>query len=163
MINVWFLVFCLDTWLQSTAFLHSIISQCSKSGFSLIFPAGPRQHRFHRSGELHQLGGAPWAAAGPVQTGHAVSAGPEQWGGAGVLPGAHRAGEWRPHTDLETDSDAGGVAGGIPCPAAHTHISPLSERLQNWFRQSRQALQWRKLTQVAVLQKRDQSVRLMCR
>lgn len=98
-----------------------------RAGYLLfcIFPAGPREHRFHRSGELHQLGGAPWAAAGPVQTGHAVSPGPEQWRGTGLLPGAHRAGEWKNQMHTHT----------------HTHI--IHTRLQRELHETFHVLQHR--------------------
>ncbi len=117
---------------------------------AVVFPAGPREHRFHRSGELHQLGGAPWAAAGPVQTGHAVSPGPEQWRGTGVLPGAHRAGEWKPDSCtqiqmvMQRESHEAFPHG--TNFHMYTHFCWISERLQNWFRQSRRAPQRQKLT-----------------
>lgn len=58
------------------------------------------------------------------------------------------------HThSYHTYNAAEGVAWDIPCPAAQRQISTrtptfagFQKRLQNWFRQSQQAPQWRKLT-----------------
>lgn len=37
----------------------SCVSQCLTAACPSLSAAGPREHRFHSSGELYQLGGAP--------------------------------------------------------------------------------------------------------
>lgn len=134
--------------------IQLLASRIYPDGVCFLFPAGPREHRFYPSGELHQFGGAPWAAAGPIQTGHAVSPRPEQWRGTGVLPGTHRAGEWKLTLCAWTsaDSELSGrreIFYGLRLGHKVIHITQfcwISERLQNWSRKSYQALQWQKLT-----------------